>query len=156
MGNATILVAIAGSSKRTWARLLIPLDQLYLVEETETWPLNNILLLASLWNDGKSSEEIAKELDPPPGTPLYKPGQVVTKANNLLLILGIRERYSYPSISKPKPDKNPERKIRKCLKCREKFTSHWFGERVCKTCKLTDAWASGGDCQTYTSLDDIQ
>jgi len=42
----------------------------------------------------------------------------------------------------PRPATEP--KIRKCLICRRPFPSAWAGERVCRRCKATAAWRSGG------------
>lgn len=36
-----------------------------------------------------------------------------------------------------------EVKIRKCLKCRDKFRSHHAGERICGPCKDTIEWITG-------------
>ena len=41
---------------------------------------------------------------------------------------------------KPEPDKTYEPKVRKCLMCREVFTSTWPGERICSRCKSSGAW----------------
>lgn len=35
-------------------------------------------------------------------------------------------------------------KTRICLLCRSDFESEWSGERICKRCKGTAAWKSGG------------
>lgn len=42
--------------------------------------------------------------------------------------------------------RNPEDKpkVRSCLLCKDKFESQWSGERICKRCKNTAAWKSGG------------
>ena len=34
-------------------------------------------------------------------------------------------------------------KERRCLKCEKSFTSHWFGERICKQCKHSNSWRAG-------------
>jgi len=39
----------------------------------------------------------------------------------------------YPK--KPEPLRTYEAKARRCLMCREPFTSSWPGERVCPRCK---------------------
>jgi len=38
-------------------------------------------------------------------------------------------------------------KIRPCLKCRVEFESQWSGERLCKRCKSSKAWRTGGYAQ---------
>ncbi len=35
-------------------------------------------------------------------------------------------------------------KVRKCLRCRDEFTSRWLGERVCKRCKTHSFWRESG------------
>jgi len=45
--------------------------------------------------------------------------------------------------SKPEPDRQYETKTRKCLRCREEFSSSWPGERICRTCKSSSAWREG-------------
>lgn len=35
-------------------------------------------------------------------------------------------------------------KTRKCLLCQTPFPSAWAGERVCRRCKSTSTWRSGG------------
>ena len=35
-------------------------------------------------------------------------------------------------------------KTRKCLMCKKEFESAWSGERVCRGCKVTNAWKSEG------------
>ncbi|MFD2207201.1 hypothetical protein [Kiloniella antarctica] len=56
-----------------------------------------------------------------------------------------------PVNSKPKAKIYPgQKKTRSCLNCREKFVSEWIGERVCKTCKSSLAWKSGGDAEYVT------
>jgi hypothetical protein len=47
----------------------------------------------------------------------------------------------YPK--KPKPLHTYEEKPRRCLKCRESFTSSWPGERVCPRCKTSKIWIEG-------------
>ena len=37
-----------------------------------------------------------------------------------------------------------QEKVRKCLHCRGEFTSHWYGERVCRRCKSNDFWRGSG------------
>ena len=37
-----------------------------------------------------------------------------------------------------------EEKIRKCLMCRTPFPSTWAGERICRRCKSSARWRSGG------------
>jgi len=39
-------------------------------------------------------------------------------------------------------------KKRQCLMCRDKFTSAWSGERICKRCRSTAAWREGGNPYT--------
>ncbi|MFK7866539.1 MAG: hypothetical protein AB8B77_03770 [Alphaproteobacteria bacterium] len=41
---------------------------------------------------------------------------------------------------KPESDRKYESKARKCLMCRNEFSSSWPGERVCSNCKQTSAW----------------
>jgi hypothetical protein len=50
-----------------------------------------------------------------------------------------------PSLNrvKPEPLRTYEAKARRCLMCRESFTSAWPGERVCSTCKTTGMWREG-------------
>ena len=45
---------------------------------------------------------------------------------------------------KPEPDREPIKKVRKCLMCRSEFNSSHVGERVCPSCKETSVWRSGG------------
>ncbi len=47
----------------------------------------------------------------------------------------------YPK--KPEPLHIYEAKSRRCLKCREPFTSSWPGERVCPRCKSSAVWRTG-------------
>jgi len=35
-------------------------------------------------------------------------------------------------------------KMRACLICKKTFPSEWAGERICRNCKSTAAWRSGG------------
>jgi len=37
-----------------------------------------------------------------------------------------------------------EEKIRKCLMCGTPFPSAWAGERICRRCKSSARWRSGG------------
>ena len=37
-----------------------------------------------------------------------------------------------------------EPKTRNCLLCKSPFPSAWAGERVCRRCKSTSTWRSGG------------
>ena len=37
-----------------------------------------------------------------------------------------------------------EEKIRKCLMCGTQFPSAWAGERICRRCKSSARWRSGG------------
>jgi len=37
-----------------------------------------------------------------------------------------------------------QRKRRACLKCADTFESAWYGERVCRRCKGSSTWQSGG------------
>ncbi len=41
---------------------------------------------------------------------------------------------------KPRSDRQYEAKTRKCLMCRNEFSSSWPGERICSNCKQTSAW----------------
>lgn len=45
---------------------------------------------------------------------------------------------------KPTSDRPHIRKKRTCLMCASEFHSEWSGERICKACKSTDSWRSGG------------
>ncbi len=47
----------------------------------------------------------------------------------------------YPK--KPEPLHTYEAKARRCLMCRERFTSSWPGERVCRSCKSSQIWIEG-------------
>ncbi len=49
-----------------------------------------------------------------------------------------------PPQSDRQDDRQDDRKSRCCLLCSHKFMSEWVGDRVCKRCKQTAAWASGG------------
>ena len=42
-----------------------------------------------------------------------------------------------------KPQREYETKTRKCLMCRDEFTSRHPGERICVSCKGTAAWREG-------------
>jgi hypothetical protein len=44
---------------------------------------------------------------------------------------------------KPESDREHNAKTRKCLMCRQSFSSTWSGERVCPQCKQTQAWSDG-------------
>ncbi len=44
---------------------------------------------------------------------------------------------------KPEPEREQERKARRCLMCGAAFQSEWAGERVCPRCKQTAAWRQG-------------
>jgi uncharacterized paraquat-inducible protein A len=37
-----------------------------------------------------------------------------------------------------------EEKVRNCLMCRTPFPSTWAGERICRRCKSSARWRSGG------------
>ncbi len=37
----------------------------------------------------------------------------------------------------------PQEKVRRCLVCRDKFTSSWPGNRVCKKCRASALWRQG-------------
>ena len=45
---------------------------------------------------------------------------------------------------KPENEQPVQRTIRRCLKCRQQFSSTWSGERVCAKCKASSAWREGG------------
>ena len=53
------------------------------------------------------------------------------------------KQYETREHGKPKPDKPPESKMRKCLMCGGEFKSEHNGDRVCKPCKSTAAWRGG-------------
>ena len=44
---------------------------------------------------------------------------------------------------KPEPEREFERKQRRCLKCRKLFMSDWLGERICPHCKTKKDWRGG-------------
>ena len=44
---------------------------------------------------------------------------------------------------KPTAEHGADAKIRRCLKCKRSFLSGWAGERICRSCKSTEAWRSG-------------
>jgi hypothetical protein len=48
------------------------------------------------------------------------------------------------STSRPRSERTLEPKQRNCLMCRKPFESSWHGERVCRKCKSTGEWRSGG------------
>ena len=51
---------------------------------------------------------------------------------------------------KPRADRaDTEAKTRLCLKCRKIFSSEWAGERVCRPCKLSNAWREGRAAEYY-------
>ncbi len=52
-----------------------------------------------------------------------------------------RMGLTYPK--KPEPLHTHEGKLRRCLMCRQSFTSSWPGERVCPRCKTTINWRDG-------------
>jgi len=41
-----------------------------------------------------------------------------------------------------KPTAKADFEQRRCLKCREFFTSDWRGNRICTACKSQDSWVS--------------
>jgi hypothetical protein len=43
----------------------------------------------------------------------------------------------------PEPEREHERKQRRCLKCRKLFMSDWPGERICPQCKTKEDWRDG-------------
>ena len=45
------------------------------------------------------------------------------------------------TVKKPESDRPHIAKTRKCLMCRQTFTSAWSGERICSPCKQTQAWS---------------
>ena len=44
-----------------------------------------------------------------------------------------------------------QRRLRTCLKCTDKFESAWFGERICRRCKGSSTWQTGGSMDTISS-----
>ena len=48
------------------------------------------------------------------------------------------------SNKKPVPDGDVDPRVRDCLACRRPFTSTWAGERICKMCKDSHIWRTGG------------
>jgi hypothetical protein len=53
------------------------------------------------------------------------------------------KRNRNESHKKPVSDRPHISKTRKCLMCRQPFSSAWAGERVCSNCKQTQAWSDG-------------
>jgi hypothetical protein len=43
-----------------------------------------------------------------------------------------------------------QEKERKCLHCRDEFTSRWYGERVCRRCKSNSFWR--GSVEAFLEL----
>ena len=43
------------------------------------------------------------------------------------------------------PETGPDKgvRMRRCLRCGERFPSEWAGERICRKCKSTVAWRRG-------------
>lgn len=54
-------------------------------------------------------------------------------------------RLKTPETKTPDPE-TPEHevKVRRCLMCERSFESGWVGERICRKCKSTSTWKSGG------------
>lgn len=49
-------------------------------------------------------------------------------------------------------DARPEqRRVRTCLKCTDKFESAWVGERICRRCKGSSTWQTGGSMDSISS-----
>lgn len=42
------------------------------------------------------------------------------------------------------PLKSDDERMRRCLVCGTDFLSSWAGNRVCKRCRATSTWKSGG------------
>jgi hypothetical protein len=40
----------------------------------------------------------------------------------------------------PAPERTYRSQRRRCLRCREAFTSTWPGHRICDRCKQSEAW----------------
>ena len=59
------------------------------------------------------------------------------------VVANVSHMSSSEKNSKPEPDRQYESKARKCLRCRDEFTSAWPGERICRTCKSSSAWREG-------------
>ena len=49
-------------------------------------------------------------------------------------------RHEPMSKLKPEPERPPDPKLRKCLKCGKRFMSDHVGERVCRKCKGMRDW----------------
>lgn len=54
-------------------------------------------------------------------------------------------------IERPVRALNDTRKKRSCLRCRVKFWSDGFGERVCRRCKGSSAWRNAVPANPATS-----
>ncbi len=50
---------------------------------------------------------------------------------------------------KLEPDREHERKQRRCLKCHKLFMSDWLGERICPKCKSLPSWVNGSARVTF-------
>ncbi len=59
---------------------------------------------------------------------------------SLILLLKQNMRRESMSKLKPEPERPPDPKLRKCLKCGRRFKSEHFGERVCPKCKGGSDW----------------
>jgi len=88
-----------------------------LVSKAGTWSLLQIS------SDGDSAKLIASGYD-------WTGEKPATPAMN---------RMSAPAKKGPRSEQS-EQKERPCARCRETFTSHHFGERVCSKCKTSGAW----------------
>ena len=43
---------------------------------------------------------------------------------------------------KPEPEVKHEQRQRHCLSCRRPFKSEWLGNRICSSCKGTEAYSA--------------
>jgi hypothetical protein len=55
--------------------------------------------------------------------------------------------YERRDSRKPAPRADKIKK-RSCLMCKDTFTSHDYGERICGSCRRSAAWRSGGCAET--------
>ena len=65
----------------------------------------------------------------------------------------LHEFYALMGVTPPRPGgahhkalvpPAPDAKVRRCLSCRKNFDSEGVGNQLCKTCKASEAWRSGG------------
>lgn len=77
--------------------------------------------------------------------PLYECDKFVTLTDiqKLKRQEDLMARNRSESVKKPESDRQHETKKRKCLMCAQSFSSAWPGERICPSCKQTQAWSDG-------------